>query len=373
MDVPRVTNRNFALNTMRSLRHLFSRLFKAATFTLTRGHSLFFAEGGIYIEDRSATRVISERLASPNSGLADGAAYARLGTRRASSHELVVDVVLINSVGRLGNSIIQLGNALQTAKNLGATRIKYFRWDAIQNATIRFDGVVVSMLKTSKPTNGETTKLIWRTQAFKSGAINFELQEDGPPSWARGLSTALGRKNGTSESAHMQLTIHLRSGDVFEQAPHPAYGQPPSAFYRRVLEHQRWKLVNIATEDDKNPCLADIQEWCDENGVAVSVSGATLSHTLDVLGASSHIAIGTGTFVPAVQLLDNNPRTFYVFANDPHPLLLCKGNKIFRVEDLTRSYCTEVMQMNWANNERQRWLMKNYPVELLSPPKSLTT
>jgi len=368
-----VTKRHFAPNTIRSLRHMFSRLFKAATFTLTRGHSLFFAEGGIYIEDRSATRAISERLASSNSGLKDGVAYSRLGTRRTSSHELAVDVVLINSVGRLGNSIIQLGNALQTAKTLGSTRIKYFRWDAIQNAAIRFDGVVVSMLKTSKPTNGEITKLIWRTQAFKSGAINFELQEDRPPSWAQGLSTALGRENAAIETAPLQLTIHLRSGDVFEQAPHPAYGQPPYAFYRRVLEHKRWKLVHIATEDDKNPCLADIQQWCDENGVAVSVSGATLSQTLDVLGASSHIAIGTGTFVPAVQLLDNNPRTFYVFANDPHPLLLCKGNRVFLVEDITRSYCTEVMQMNWANTERQRWLMKNYPVALISSPKSLTT
>lgn len=369
--VPGVGEQLFPATLLGQSSPVLRRILRDVAFKLARGQSFFFAEGWVFKKSRAATEAISRKLAESKAVPVQGWAYKRLGTKICPHQKIDVDAVLINSVGRLGNSIIQVGNAIQLAEKLDSAHVKYFRWDAIHNRAIFLDSVTVSKLEMSRPAGEAKTTVIWRTPALESGAIGFELHEHRAPTWARDLAKKLDLRESNIQRTPLQLTIHLRSGDVFAEVPHPAYGQPPCAFYQRVLEHKPWKKVTIVVEDEENPCLLAIQDWCTSNGVAYSVSGSKLSDSLRALLVSSHIAVGIGTFVPAIQILDDEPRNFYVFSSEPHQLLRCKQNTIHVVEDRAHTYTAAVMQLNWANTNRQRALMQEYPLQFLSLPRPL--
>jgi hypothetical protein len=45
-----------------------------------------------------------------------------------------------------------------------------------------------------------------------------------------------------------ELVMQFRSGDIWQHAPNPHYGQPPLAYYTEVLQHGNWTNVTIITE-----------------------------------------------------------------------------------------------------------------------------
>ena len=51
------------------------------------------------------------------------------------------------------------------------------------------------------------------------------------------------------------LIIHMRSGDIFANCPHPKYIPPPLSFYNNILDENNYKDVLICTENSRNPCL----------------------------------------------------------------------------------------------------------------------
>eukprot|EP00903_Cladosiphon_okamuranus_P020100 g18458.t1 len=62
------------------------------------------------------------------------------------------------------------------------------------------------------------------------------------------------------------LVMHVRSGDIFVNPAHPAYGQPPLQFYLRAIEDRRWARVDVVTNgfpDEQhalNPIVPALEE-----------------------------------------------------------------------------------------------------------------
>lgn len=348
---------------------VFSRAWHSLKHLVTRGNLFFFAEGTLFLRSIRLSRRVTEKLTQAGLSIVEGTAYQRMGVRLSHLADMNVDGVLVNSVGRFGNSVIQFGNALEIARALEAREIRYFRWDAIGNQDFSVDDTTVSRLPALRSGKNGISRVLWRTQAFRGALIDFDTSTRQPPSWTRNLASAHSLEPGKIRKQSQVLTIHLRSGDVFGVRPHPEYGQPPFAFYERVLRHRNWNSVRLVTEDDSNPCREKILGWCEENGIPCLVSGSDIGSSIEILRSSAHIAIGQGTFVPAIQLLDDEARSFYVFSSEPHPLLLMKPNSIFQVSDNDGAYIAGVMNQNWRNSEEQRNLMRNYPVANLSKPR----
>ncbi len=350
------------------------RLWTHLSFQLFRGSQMFVAEGGIYVRSRVLTRTVASSL--ERAGIRpNGNAYRRLTSILLLQPARGVDAVLVSAFGRFGNSVIQLGNAIKIAEFLGAKSIRYFRWDTIANSEIELPQF--GLLAPIGPKNRRTISspaTLWRTEAWLSEGPLFVSSADNAPPWAKKLGEVLGLIREESDlKGEANLVVHLRSGDVFAKNPHPAYGQPPWAFYESVLRHHEWETITVVAEDDRSPCLSRINDWAASRDICFELVIAPLAETVKVLSGSSVIAASNGTFVAAIQFLDDTQRTFFCFGELIHPLLQSKGNLIFQVQDKDRHYTEEAMSNNWTNSDSQRKLMLEYPLRAVGKPERLAT
>jgi hypothetical protein len=163
-----------------------------------------------------------------------------------------------------------------------------------------------------------------------------------------------------------QITIYLRSGDIFAGPSEPDYGQPPWAFYEKVLEYREWSAVELVAEDHGNPNHGLILKWCEQKGLKVTERGETLSDAIDAVVNSSNLVSARGTFVPSLVFLSEGPKNIFQFHDRANPLTCRKGLTILRVTDKSGDYISSVMSRNWVNSEAQRKLMVTYPIDSLS-------
>ncbi|CAM9552717.1 unnamed protein product [Choristocarpus tenellus] len=54
------------------------------------------------------------------------------------------------------------------------------------------------------------------------------------------------------------LVIHIRSGDVYSEDPHPGYGQPPLEYYIDILGARDWSRVSILAHADDDLFLGPV-------------------------------------------------------------------------------------------------------------------
>lgn len=180
------------------------------------------------------------------------------------------------------------------------------------------------------------------------------------------MSYALNWPQSANHASKGGLTLHIRSGDVFSEHPHPGYGQPPLSFYTRVILHNKPKNVVVLSEDHLNPVVAELVSWCQVRGLLVTQISSGLASTVSELVAAEALAAGRGTFVPAALSLKPKERDIYLFEPGSEPLLCDQLNKIYEVRDADGHYAREILNHNWNNTPAQRELMVSYPETSLS-------
>jgi hypothetical protein len=297
--------------------------------------------------------------------MAKGAAFVRWGVARTPQNS----AVLIDGVGRFGNSIAQVLNALEIAHKLESPAVFYYRFDAIRNESVNLgNGVSLERVKPFRWARRTVPKIMWRTSAM-TPSILFCQPCDERFNKAR---AALREATGVQEllpSPHQtdrELTIHVRGGDVFSEGPEEMYGQPPWAFYLRVLESQRWDRVVVVSEDDRNPVLAYITQWCLQNDIKSVNAGGSLSSAVEAISRGRNLVSATGTFLPAIAYLSGGERVLFQFHVEPSPFVCSKITTVKVVKDRSEQYVKAVMSHNWDNAESQKALMVSYPLENLS-------
>jgi hypothetical protein len=280
--------------------------------------------------------------------------------------------VLISGVGRLGNSIIQTLNAVHLAQTLGSTTILYHRYDAVDNAVLRFQGGISARKVTrSQSLKERTPQVLWRTYAMRSGALLTDPCASDFSAARMALAKGLVYKLSSARSVWptTTLTIYLRGGDIYDMNPHPAYGQPPWAFYEKVLSLNTWGEVRLVSEDTASPVHSKIVAWCADRGVSLVNVGATLSEAVAEISRATSLVGARGTFVPAILFLAPTQRTVYLFHDSPHPLLCAATNEIVRIIDHDGAFVEAILSNNWKNSAAQRELMMSYPSSHLSTQK----
>jgi hypothetical protein len=341
--------------------------------SITRGNSNFVAFGAIYRISRELTERYNQELQSTFTGGPPGKAFVRWGQPTPISPR---KSVLITGVGRFGNSILQSLNALAISRTLGASRAFFHNFEAIQNQAVSLNrDISLGQMPLKGRPESLPPDVIWRTYALNGSAP----LEDPCGADYRIVRSELSRlllgniKEAPVHNSDETLTVYLRSGDVFRHPVPSHYGQPPWAFYRKVLAHKPWSRVEIVTEGKGNPNLDPIWKWCSARQLEVSVVGSTLPEAIRTLSRSRNIVAARGTFVPAVVYLAGLRTNIYQFDDAGSALYCPKQVSLYRVIDTKEEYRDLVLTKNWQNTEAQIALMLNYPddavSEILDPPR----
>lgn len=265
---------------------------------------------------------------------------------------------------RFANSVMQLSNAIQTAISLGVSRIYLPKLWYLKSGSHVIEGNIELINEGQHDLAGDQLVLAgnyFRTVALKP-LLRHRLRHRRLLRDVRNLLTLDINNQGYAKD---ELVIYIRSGDIFSSpSPHPSYGQPPLAFYRKVVLLRKWKTVRVVFQDLSNPVIQPLLKWlsdhCDQ---VVPVSGE-LRDDLNVLLSARFLVSGKGTFCSAVSALSQQLRKVYSFDRE----FKSWGNKKVKnviFADPAENYVRRICHGNWSNTPEQRRLMMDYPDEAI--------
>jgi hypothetical protein len=177
-----------------------------------------------------------------------------------------------------------------------------------------------------------------------------------------------------------ELTIHIRSGDIFD-CDHPVtygYRQPPLSYYQlvigRMIEAGRISRVRLVFEDRGNPCVDELERWLEAHEIPYRINCGSLASDMSALIDAPHLVFGHGTFGYAACRLSTRIETVHYFAPE---LGGCYGfipsiGEVFAVHARPNSYIKafEYGQPfgpddGWRRTPEMRLKMLAYPMEWL--------
>ncbi|MEO0375230.1 MAG: hypothetical protein AAF329_11525 [Cyanobacteria bacterium P01_A01_bin.17] len=86
------------------------------------------------------------------------------------------------------------------------------------------------------------------------------------------------------------LVIHIRSGDIFSERPHPGLLPPPLSFYLEVIEKFSFSKIVVVAEDSENLCVDQLRHLIP----GVKVQSSSLAEDVNVmLNAKNLISSGS--------------------------------------------------------------------------------
>ena len=161
------------------------------------------------------------------------------------------------------------------------------------------------------------------------------------------------------------IVIHIRSGDIFTDNPHSGYGQPPLAYYRKIIEFERPKSVCLVYQDEANPVINELKLYLSDRNISFRLQSGTLRDDITLLLQARKLVAGRGTFLPGVIALSENIKTVFWF-NKKSTVFSRPISREVVVKDTDGLYTSAVLNRNWKNSKDQRQLMITYPEEALS-------
>ncbi|MCP9926409.1 hypothetical protein [Cyanobium sp. CH-040] len=263
---------------------------------------------------------------------------------------------------RFANSVMQLSNAIQMAGSLGVSRIHLPNLWYVKPGSHLIDGEI-ELINNEQP-DLSRDQLVLSGNYFRTVALKPLLRQRlRHRRLLRDVRNLLTLDIDSQGYGNNDLVIYIRSGDVFSgSSPHPSYGQPPFAFYRKVVlfRKRKWQTVRVVFQDLGNPVIEPLLQWLpDHCRQMIPVSGE-LRDDLSVLLNARNLISGKGTFCSAVSALSRHLRTVYCFDRE----FKSWGNKKVKAlsfADRAENYIRQIYAGNWRNSPEQRRLMVNYP------------
>jgi len=116
-----------------------------------------------------------------------------------------------------------------------------------------------------------------------------------------------------------EVTIHIRSGDVF--APFTpivrGYRQPPLSFYKlavtRLINLYGIRRARLVFEDYGNPCVNAVIEWLESIHIPFRLQQGSVEQDMSALIDSPHLIFGHGTFGYAACRLSKHIVTLHYY------------------------------------------------------------
>ena len=142
------------------------------------------------------------------------------------------------------------------------------------------------------------------------------------------------------------LYIHIRSGDIFvTPILFPTMAQPPSCFYKTIINNNKFNKIYIATEDKLNPVINELIKSykniiLSDNNLELDIS--RLAHGYNIVGSISSFLIG-------IIKLNDNLRKFW--EHDIYQLMEKIYHLHHSIYDYKRNYT--IYQMSPSKNYKE--------------------
>lgn len=272
-----------------------------------------------------------------------------------------LDALALRGRRRFGNAITCLVHAVLVAKALGMSKVVAPGWD-IRPGPV--DGVWVTNVVNDADN-------VLEGMFFRPGLLRPFFPGTDLSAAKSSLTPALVALYGIDIPAldplgDKELVIHLRSGDVFRStnsAP-PNYGQPPLAFYQKVLQSRRWEKTWVVFENGLNPVIPALVSWLAQQNINFEISSSDWRTDISLCMQAKHLAGGHGTFLDPVLWGSPHIAAFYTFENARVSSDLRPTIALNNYADLSGHYKDAVLR-RWQNTPLQRNLMVQYPSDLI--------
>jgi hypothetical protein len=149
------------------------------------------------------------------------------------------------------------------------------------------------------------------------------------------------------------LTIHIRSGDIFEQdGINCKYIQPPLSYYTNIIECGNYENIYLISQDYKNPC---VKKLIDMYPVIKYSINNDIVNDIKLILRSTNIICSISSFVPTLLNLTDYTACIYVpsYFCELHNVLLNNKAKIVNID--LDDYRNKIG--DWHNTEEQKELM----------------
>lgn len=260
--------------------------------------------------------------------------------------------------GRFGNNLVQIAQVISLARTLGLTYIRLPK---------------ISFLDISEPTQVDDLTFLphdWPITEYGSFLVGDFFK-------GRELLLGHGVKEGRRKvlqkyirpllslpepvlAQPYELTIHLRSGDIFGPSPHPHYVQPPLAFYKKIVrsgfEAGTYSSVRLVFEDRGNPCVDALGAFVHKLGLDLIEQSGSFSEDMAVLMGARDLVFGFGTFGLSIAYLSDHLEKIDVFGPNRAYGHLMGELSVHHWHAKTGSY---IHGGEWKNSSEQRNLMLN--------------
>ena len=266
---------------------------------------------------------------------------------------------------RFGNALLQLADAYNIARGLGVQKIYHrgysFLNDVAQVGDITFVKGVPS---------ADENYLIgdfYQNNALLAVCPNKLDRWDIVHAMSEHMTLAL-LTQGDDPLHDRTLYIHLRSGDIFKKTPpHRDYGQPPLAFYTKIIRAQPWAKVCLVFEDQLNPVIPALQTFVKSLGLPCETHSGDIHHDIEVLLRAKHLVVARGTFIYPILCISHYISQVFYFEVDEHSPWGLQNSPIqFRkCVDLGGAYRDTILT-EWKNDAAQNALMLTYPEDNIS-------
>jgi len=148
------------------------------------------------------------------------------------------------------------------------------------------------------------------------------------------------------------LTIHIRSGDIFSSNPHNGHVQPPLQFYIKIINSKKWNNIYLISEDLKNPCTKQLLNMYEN----IIYKKNNLKTDIQIILNSTNIVFGFGSFIPALLLLNQFCKNIYYPKYCERYLLYYLNDE---VDEHIYSIQNYIKVGEWNNTFAQRERMAN--------------
>lgn len=261
-------------------------------------------------------------------------------------------------IGRLGNHLIQLSNAIHTAQHYSA-RLEVPKHELLGSMKFDFSG---GQPKTADPL---VSTFFWPHECFgvpiRHDAIRGDiLRRFALPIFEKRMRAPFYRIFARNDVTEDTLLINMRSGaDIFTPVPPPQsdYMQPPLSFYQSIIESGNYTKCIIVTEkDQRNPVIRALIE---RNPKIVLNEHRSVLDDIRLVLSANHLVLAHSTFTWCLALMSRNLRVLHQPAS-----ILIKGVPWIKIT--TWKMDDYIKPGEWTASQEQMLLMVNHSIGKVS-------
>jgi hypothetical protein len=298
-----------------------------------------------------------------------------------------VDALELRRNLRFGNHMHALANSLLLAKSLGITEV-ILPENQMFRRTFEIEGILFSLRGPGDSTPDARIRLVgdffylktFRPLLPKDKTTQEFMSLFGPalklvPRFSfRECWHWLSRKLEQSRKWLVRdLTIHIRSGDIFIGAgSHPDYWQPPLSFYKSVITSTKPWQVTLVFEDRGNPVIDELERFLRRTKSRLRIVDGPIGDAFREVITARRLVVSRGSFAVPMVSISKSLRKLFIFS-DAWPFAfeaprraLTKKLSIFIVKDTAGSYKSKVSP--WRNSENQRNSMLSHESDEFPTP-----